>query len=294
MRRSARHIAAILGGILLGAAPAGAEIARFVLDPARSFVRVEPASGLRILFGPPFEAPALPLAKQLGILPGVSALAQDAVPGPPDGRATALEGFVLAFAIPSIAAPLAVELQSMGTILAPRPSGTWLPGEPETESVAAPAQLAFVLTDPVFGFDVPLALRGAALQVALPYSAATNLGSGRFGLAPNVSGTLAGGFLDVGAADLGVATRFEFERTTLAAAAASGQLRDLGAGNVELRLPFSFTASAGPAALPLPLDASLAISGEIVAYTVPESDALASGGLALAALLVLRRRGGAR
>lgn len=284
---SRRALALALWAWLAAPAPAQALIENYFIVPGESFLQLGAASGFSLDLGGGTEVFA-PFVSQLGIVPGTSGLVLPGI-GASDGLSTSLGG------------QLRVDLTTMlrllpgGTTILPARSGTWGPGIPSSPAAPASASFGVAFSAPSLGLTGTAALRGTAftmnmLPTVLTPQSATTSTFDAFALV-----SVLGGVVDFDTNLVGIDGRGFLDETQLFVTDASGGLLDeLGGGLRRITMPFDVTIAVGPDDLGnLPVSATLALSGRIVAFNrpIPEPSALLMLALGSFGLGLARRAG---
>ncbi len=285
--RWGRAIAGAIAVSLAAAAPARALVENYFVAPGESHVELGAGSGFTIDLGGGNTSFA-PFTSQLGIVLGATGQVLPGI-GASDGLQTSLGGQLRADVTATT-----IAIQRGGTAIVPAASGTWAPGIPATPDVlaAAPFGVAFASQ---LGFTGTAAVRGTAFTLnALPVTLTPQTAtSWRFDVYPLFS--LLGGVVDFDTDLAGVSGRgFLDPSQQIFPGVQSGFLEELGGGARRLTLPFDISFTVGSDDLGnFPLEATLVLSGRIVAYNraVPEPSTavlVALGGITLG----LARRAG--
>jgi hypothetical protein len=285
-RASRRALTLAMWACVLAPAPVRA-VENYFLVPDQSYVQLDAESGFSIELGS--STAFAPFVSQLGIVPGASGLALPGI-GASDGLRTSLSGTVRADITST-----QIAIQRGGTTLLPARSGTWGPGIPSAPATPASAPLAVAFAAPSLGLTGAAAVRGTAFTLfSLPSSLTPQSAtSWIFGAISLVS--VLGGVIDFDTNLAAIGGRGFLDPTQqFVSFGGSGLLEDLGGGLRRLTLPFDVTMTLGPSDLGnLPVGATLALSGRIVAYNqvIPEPSAWVLVALGSIGLGVARRAG---
>ncbi len=268
-----------------GVASAQSTTRAFVLDPARSRLTIDAVGTLLDLeWSSLFGVLPMPLAS-----PGVG----DPLPGggTSDGLTTSVSGSLMA-----VIGSSDLSIIARRTTLSLDTSGTFLPGLPNSPETAAPADLALIGTDSILGIMLNGAIRDAVATFGLATTALAGDFPKTFDAATTSSAILLSGSYDSDANLVALAGRSALPALSAPNTATAGVLRDLGDDMLEIEIPLDITLALALDEIGggLPFSASLHLTGQLVAISVPEPSAALLACAAFASLALLKRAGSGR